>query len=46
MQDFLTTENQMEVKQFIKILKPFISATKYIKGNTNNPRLKGLYKAL
>ena len=45
-QDFLTIENQAEVKQLIKILRPFILATKYIKGNTNNPRLKGLYRAL
>ena len=45
-QDFLTTEDWAEVKQLVKILKPFISATKRIKGNANNPRLKGLYRAL
>jgi hypothetical protein len=46
MQDFLTIEDWAEVKQLIKILKPFILATKRIEGNANNPRLKGSYRAL
>ena len=35
-QDFLTKEDQVEVKQLIRILKPFILATKYIEGNANS----------
>ena len=46
MEDFLTIEDWAEVEQLIKILKPFILATKRIKGDANNPRLKGLYRAL
>jgi len=36
----------VEVKQLVKILKPFILATKYIKGDTNSYGIKGLYRAL
>ena len=45
-QDFLTTEDWAEVEQLVKILKPFVLATKRIEGDANNPRLKGLYGAL
>ena len=46
MQDFLTTEDWAEVEQLIKILKPFILATKHIKSNANSPRLEDSYRAL
>ena len=36
-QDSLTNNNQKQVEQLIKILKPFILATKYIKGDANSP---------
>ena len=39
-------ENWVEIKQLVKILKFFISAIKYIKGNINNYGVKGLYRAL
>ena len=45
-QDALTNKDQQQVKQLVKILKPFILATKRIKGNTNSPSVKGLYSAL
>ena len=45
-QDFLTTEDWVEVEQLIKILKPFVSATKRMEGDANNPGLEGLYGAL
>jgi len=34
----------VEIKQLIKILKPFILATKYIKNDANHFGVKGLYK--
>ena len=46
MQDLLTNNNWKQVKQLVKILKPFILATKRIKGNANSPSIKGLYSAL
>ena len=45
-QDSLTNDNWKQVEQLIKILKPFISATKRIKGDANSPSVKGLYSAL
>jgi hypothetical protein len=42
----LTDNNWKQVEQFIKILKPFISATKCIEGDTNSPSVKGLYSTL
>ena len=45
-QDSLTNDNQKQVEQLIKILKPFILATKRIKGDANSPSIKGLYSAL
>ncbi len=46
MQDFLTIKVWVKVEQLIKILKPFISAIKCIKGNINNLGLEGLYGVL
>ena len=46
MQDFLTKEDWVKVKQLVKILKPFILATKHIEGNANSYGVKGLYRAL
>ena len=46
MQDFFIIKDQAKIKQLIKILKPFILATKYIKSDANSLRLKGLYRAL
>ena len=45
-QDLLTNDNWKQVEQLIKILKPFILATKCIKGDTNSPSVKGSYGAL
>ena len=45
-QDSLTNDNQKQVEQLVKILKPFILATKHIKGNANSPSVKGLYSTL
>ena len=46
LQDALTNKDWQQVEQLIKILKPFILATKHIKGNANSPGVKGLYSAL
>ena len=45
-QDALTDDDWKQVEQLIKILKPFISATKRIEGDANSPSIKGLYGAL
>ena len=45
-QDSLTNNDQKQVEQLVKILKPFILATKYIKSDVNSPSVKGLYSAL
>ena len=45
-QDFLTTEDWAKVEQLVKILKPFISATKRMEGDANNPGLEASYGAL
>ena len=44
-QDALTNKDWQQVEQLVKILKPFISATKHIKGDANSPSVKGLYSA-
>jgi len=36
----------VEVKQLVRILKPFILATKRIEGDANSYSIKGLYGAL
>ena len=46
LQDALTNNNQQQVERLIKILKPFISATKRIEGDANSPGVKGSYGAL
>ena len=45
-QDALTIKDWQQVEQLIKILKPFILATKRIEGDANSPGVKGLYSAL
>ena len=45
-QDALTNKDWQQVEQLVKILKPFILATKRIEGNANSPSIKGLYSAL
>ena len=46
LQDALTNNNWQQVERLVKILKPFILATKRIKGDANSPSVKGLYSAL
>ena len=45
-QDALTDEDWQQVEQLVKILKPFVSATKRIEGDANSPGVKGSYGAL
>ena len=45
-QDALTDDDWQQVERLIKILKPFVSATKRIKGDANSSGVKGLYGAL
>ena len=45
-QDALTNKDQQQVEQLVKILKPFILATKRIEGDANSPSIKGLYSTL
>ena len=46
LQDALTNNDWQQVERLVKILKPFISATKRIKGDANSPGVEGLYGAL
>ena len=46
MQDLFTNDNWKQVEQLVKILKPFILATKHIKGNINSLSVEGSYGAL
>ena len=46
LQDTLTDADWVNVKCLIKILRPFVQATKYIKGDANTPNIKGFYSAL
>ena len=46
LQNVFINKNWQQIKQLIKILKPFVSATKHIKGNTNRPSVEGSYSAL
>ena len=45
-QDALTDEDWQQVEQLVKILKPFVLATKRMEGDANSPGVEGSYGAL
>ena len=45
-QDALTDDDWQQVERLVKILKPFISATKRMEGDANSPGVEGSYGAL
>jgi len=46
LQDTLTDEDWQQVEQLVKILKPFVLATKRMEGDANSPGVEGSYGAL